>query len=89
MDIVKSDNAPTTVDERSSSKKKRMKTKSVNGPIVKGPGEPMPDFNPLIEENEHRVDMLDQSMMLKKQMHYNHLKKIDPLMAESGKKIRR
>ena len=66
-----------------------MKNKSFSQVMVKGPGEPMPDFNPLIEENDRRVDMLDQSMMLKKQMHYNHLKKIDPLMAESGKKIRR
>ena len=72
MDIVKSDNAPTTVDERKSSKKKRTKSKTFGNVIVKGPGEAMPDFNPMINENENRVDLLDQSMMMKKQMHYNH-----------------
>ena len=72
MDIVKSDNAPTTVDERKSSKKKRNKSKTFDNVIVKGPGEQMPDFNPMINENENRVDLLDQSMMMKKQMHYNH-----------------
>jgi hypothetical protein len=71
--IVKSDNAPTTVDERRSSKKRRskMSKKTFSQVIVPGPADPKPDFNPMIEEDEHR-DRLDQSMLLKKQMYYNH-----------------
>ena len=78
--VIKSDIAPTTVDERKRSKKKSKKgiiTTFSAQQIAPNDSNTMPDFNPGIVDESH-ADILDQSMLLKKQMHYNHKKKVDP-----------
>lgn len=88
--FTKSEFAPTTVDDgyRLNKKQTEGKITKFRSHIVPSP-EGAPDFNPFIQE-ESKHDIMDQSIMIKKQIYNTHLrKKLDPYLAESGKKIRR